>query len=121
MPPKPKGVKIRWNGGGSLVDQELDAVDYADNYETYEEKAAAKPKPSTKPPPAPKLKEDGKPKPKPVARPGTPPPPKEEEILPFQAPPVLETFDDWEAAMDALDKQISYEEEQKAKQRLSKK
>lgn len=128
MPPKTKAPKIRWRGGGSRVDEELDAVDYADNYDDEYEAPVAKPepKPAPKPPPAAQ---------KPIEKPAPPKKlasydedfgksnelrKKEQEPDPFEKDVVLETFDDWETAMDALDKKMSAEEEARAKQRQKK-
>jgi hypothetical protein len=119
MPPKTKAPKIRWRGGGSRVDEELDAVDYADNYDDEYEAApvVAKPKPV-----------EMKPAPKPAEKPAAPKPVEKiperryEENLEFlEKPIVLETYDDWETAMDELDKKMTKEEEERAKQRQSKK
>lgn len=107
--------------GHYLVDDELDAWEYADEYvETEnwkEKKRVAKEKGEDvedEKPAATVPKPKPAPKPKPVAKPApaAPPPPPPEELPEFLEPK-LETFDDWEAAMDALDNHISAQEEKK--------
>lgn len=101
-----------------LVDDEMDALDYADEYVYEEYKRDEKQK----------AKEEGReekvkaPKPKPKAAPKpvasapkkltavvkTALEPTEDDFL-----PVLEAVDDWEAAMDNLDAFVSKQEEQR--------
>ncbi len=116
--------------GRDLVDDEMDAWDYADRYveeEAWQERkriakesgeeveparsgAAPKQKPQPKPQAAEKPKLQPQPKPE-VAAP-TPEDDLEE--------PVLEAVDDWEAAMDALEAHVSKQEEIRAKETTQK-
>jgi hypothetical protein len=121
MPPKKKAPKIRWRGGGSRVDEEMDAVDYADEYDDdYEQDSKyTKPDPKVE---APKPKSAEAPKPKaPEPKQAEKPKIEEPEDDPFAKEPVLETFDNWEDAMDALDSHMTKEEEARANQRNTKK
>ena len=104
------------NAKSKLVDEELDAREYADEdayYEQLRETRVKENKPEkqvivTKPP-------------KPS---GPKPPPKPKvavlNVIPVEetkeefVEPVLETVDDWETAMDALDAHVSAQEAQKA-------
>jgi outer membrane biosynthesis protein TonB len=111
--PKPK--KQKWGGGKGALSEELDAYDY-----TYEEEYYP-PEPSTKQeaPPSEPEKPKEVPKPKEVQKPKQAPKPKEPEPEPEPEPQdakeiVLEQFDDWEQAMDALDAAISKQEEVKS-------
>jgi len=109
--------------GRNLVDDEIDAWDYADQYveeQAWKEKkriakesgegvdempvAVTKPKAA-----APKLK---------APAPPPPPPPPAEEAL--EEEPILEAVDDWEAAMDALEAHVSKQEEIRAKEATQK-
>lgn len=112
----PKGKPKQKFGKQSLVDDQLDAYDYAEEdaeYQRWEEtqvkegkvipKEEEKPTPQTQPKPQSEPVEKSKPTEK------SKPEPVEEE-----KEPVLEQFDDWEAAMDALEAKISYDEEKKA-------
>ncbi len=120
----PKGKKPSAKfGKQSLVDDHIDAWDYAEEdaeYERWEEKqvkenklsvtVAIKPQTEAA---APKLEE-----PKPQVQKAEEPKPSTQEGEPFVVKEELETeleqFDDWEAAMDALEAKISKEEEKKA-------
>jgi outer membrane biosynthesis protein TonB len=107
--------------GKQFVDDEIDAWDYAEEdaaYERWEETQVKENKPiekTPKPKAAPKQQEkpQEKSKEEPTQTEEVPPPQKEEEE------PVLEQFDDWEAAMDALDAKISHEEAKKASERAA--
>ena len=119
--PKPKGVKIHLGGGQGRVDEELDAVDYADydaeneGYNEYLVKnnitVKPKAKPATVAPKPPPPKPEPKPKPKPASKVV---PLVEDEVELRKGFETLEAVDDWEAAMDALDKAVSAEEEKRA-------
>ena len=123
--PKAKAAKVYMGGGKSRVDDELDAVDYADyeaENEMYREylvknniqEEKPKPKPSTA---APKPLA-AKPQPKPQPRLATKVVPVVEDEPEIQKGfETLEVVDDWEAAMDALDKAVSAEEEKRAAQK----
>jgi hypothetical protein len=103
-----------------LVDDEMDALDYADEYvyEEYkrDEKQKAKeegreekvkaPKPKAQAAPVPK-------KPKAQAQPVAKRPPTPTPLDDDFTAPVLEAVDDWEAAMDNLDAFVSKQEEQR--------
>ena len=119
----PKGKPKQKFGKQSLVDDELDAYDYAEEdagYQRWEETQVKEGKeiPKEEKPKEPKVKEPKEPKPqeeKPILEtPVEPPeePPVEEEIE-------LEQFDDWEQAMDALEAKVSQEEAKKAAQRVN--
>lgn len=128
----PKG---RGGGGGrgkNLVDDELDSWEYADEYAEEEnwkdsrhaakmrgeeeepptptELAKPKPKPNTV---VPKAMSDPPAKPQPKPAPAAPPTPPASFVEPE---PVLETVDDWEAAMDALDAYETRKEEIRVKE-----
>jgi hypothetical protein len=111
----------RPNKHNNLVDDNWGATEYADEYYENEDwqdskekaplakKAAPKPAESL-PKPAQKVK-DAAAKPKAVqTRNPTPPPSKPVEHV----EPLLETCDNWEDAMDALEAHISAQEEKKA-------
>jgi hypothetical protein len=121
----PKGPKAKKFGKQSLVDDELDAYDYAEedaSYQRWEETQVKenklveqeKEKEKEKPKAAPQ------PKPKPTPEVKQLPEVKKEDEMIFVKEELeveLEQFDDWEAAMDALDAKISKEEEKKAAMR----
>ena len=100
-----------------LVDEELDACEYADDDAYYEHIKETRVK-QNKPEKEATVKKVPKPS-------GPKPPPKPKAVAPKVAPvelvkpkeefiePVLETVDDWEAAMDALDAHVSAQEAQK--------
>jgi len=118
----PKGKKP---SGKNLVDDHIDAWDYAEEdaeYERWEEKqvkenklpVSVAPKPQSEPV-APKLEES-----KPQVQKKVEEPKASTEKLFIDKEEELEQFDDWEAAMDALDAKVSKEEEKKAKMANSK-
>ena len=112
--PKPK--KQKWGGGKGALSEELDAYDYTYDEEYYppEPKNNTPELPLAQPPEPEKPKEV--PKPKEIPKP-TPPKPKEPEPEPEPEDAkeiVLEQFDDWEQAMDALDAAISKQDEAKS-------
>ena len=106
--------KMSKNAKSKLVDEEIDAREYADDdayYEHIKETRVKQNKPE---------KDVVNKTPKPS---GPKPPPKPKavapKVVPVEAPkeeftePVLETVDDWETAMDALDAHVSAQEAQK--------
>ena len=110
----------------NLLLEEMDAEEYAEEdayYEAQDENRVKENRPKL----TPVAKQAPKPQPLPQPKP-KPAPPKPalerktefEELKPF-VEPVLETVDDWEAAMDALDAHVSAIEEQKVAQRAQKK
>lgn len=119
----PKGKPKQKFGKQNLVDDELDAYDYAEEdagYQRWEETQVKEGKeiPKEEKPkdqkdtkvlkePKPQLKEE-----KPALEVPPVEPPAEEEIE-------LEQFDDWEQAMDALEAKVSQEEAKKAAQRVN--
>ncbi len=122
--------------GRDLVDDEMDAWDYADRYveeEAWQERkriakesgeeveparagAAAKQKPQPKPQAAEKPKPQPQPQPQPQPKPEVAAPTPEDDL----EEPVLEAVDDWEAAMDALEAYGSKQEEIRAKETTQK-
>lgn len=123
----PKGKPKQKFGKQSLVDDHIDAWDYAEEdaqYERWEEKqvkenklpVSVAPKPQSEPV-APKLEE---PKPQVKKKVEEPKASTEELFVDKEELEELEQFDDWEAAMDALDAKVSKEEEKKAKMANSK-
>jgi hypothetical protein len=117
---KGKGKPKLKFGKQSLVDDELDAWEYADehaDYQQWEETQVKEGKEivQEKPKEESKAKESAPtPEKKPVV--------KEEIVEPIEEEkePILEQYDDWEAAMDALEAKVSYDEEKKAKMANSK-
>lgn len=111
----PKGKPKQKFGKQSLVDDQLDAYDYAEEdaeYQRWEEtqvkegKVVPKEeKPTTQTQPKPQSEPEEKSKPTEKSKP---------ESFEEEKEPVLEQFDDWEAAMDALEAKICYDEEKKA-------
>ena len=116
----------RPNKHNNLVDDNWGATEYADEYyenEDWQESgeadakaspkpkpvATAKPKPAEKPVPQLKVKEEAA-KPKPAEKAITPSKNEETE-------PILETYDNWEDAMDALENHMSAQEEKKNQQK----
>jgi hypothetical protein len=112
----------------SLVNEQLDAEDYADEYaddqswrdhrdaakargewveKETKKKSAAAAAPKPKPKPAPKVVVKAEPKVETQ---------KEETPFIVDKEPILEAVDDWEAAMDALDAHVSAQEAKKADQ-----
>ncbi len=123
--PKAKAGKVYIGAGKGLVHEELDAVDYAD-YDAQEEgyseylvknnisQEKPKPKPATVPPKPPAPKPQAKPQPRVATKTVSMVEEEPEFQKGFEA---LEVVDDWEAAMDALDKAVSAEEEKRAAQK----
>jgi hypothetical protein len=118
----PKGKPKQKFGKQSLVDDALDAWEYADedaDYQRWEETQVKEGKEIIQEKPKELLKEgQTAPTPSSEKRPIV----KEEAVQEptVEIEPVLEQFDDWEAAMDALEAKISYDEEKKAKMANSK-
>lgn len=118
----PKGKKPSAKfGKQSMVDDELDAYDYAEedsSYQRWEETQVKENKPIEQEKEKEKPKAAPQPKPKPTPEIKQAPEVKEEDdergYVKQELEEELEQFDDWEAAMDALDAKISKEEEKKA-------